>query len=493
MVSPSLSASASLARSRLPLPRPAQRHLLSRFSYGVTPALVRDMRQAGGSSDWFRRQLQPGRVSDRQAAQMRSWFPVLDLSPRQQWQLHLSGRQEGWEILADFVRWSLLRRVYSRRQVHEVMTEFWSNLLHVPAPGDKSWPHRISYDSTIRRHALGRFDQLLYASITHPAMGCYLDNARSEARQPNENLGRELLELHTVGRLGGYDETDVRNSALILTGWKVDMFDTWRAYYDESEHYVGRVQVMDFAHANSSRDGRTATRAYLRYLAHHPATARRIAERLAVQFVSDDPPADLLRDLSRTYLRADTDIRATLRTLVEHPAFRRSVGEKVRTPSQDLVATYRALGVGARRPTGRSSDLAHAIIWQAEGMGEQPFHWPTPDGPPAVNDAWTSVSRMLGSWTTHLNVAGGFWPKTAMTRRSPMQWMPPLPARFEVVVDHLCRQLHARPASEAMVAAACLAVGARPRERVTRDHRIVRWQMPWLLQSLLDTPRHMTR
>ena len=487
-----LAASARRAR-KFPVPTSAQRHLLSRFSYGVTPALVRQMRQAGGADAWFRRQMHPSRIDDGAANRMRDWFPVLDRSPLQLWRMSESGQRKGWEIMTDFVRWSMLRRTYSQRQVHEVMTEFWSNLLHIPAPGDGSWPHRISYDATIRKHALGRYDELLHAAVTHPAMGCYLDNARSTKYAPNENLGREVLELHTVGRLGGYGERDVYDSALILTGYAVDKFETWAAAYRPETHHVGAVQVMEFYDRNESPDGRDVVRRYLRYLAHHPATARRIAERLAVRFVSDAPSAELLTDLSRTYRNSGTDISATLRTLVEHPEFKRSAGAKVRTPSEDLIATLRVLGHQALEPSGRDSDLAHAIIWQAEGMGEQPFHWPTPDGPPLVNDAWTSVSRMLGSWKAHLNVASGVVPKTGRRMREPMDWMPDLPARFEDVVDHVCRQLLARPAGDALMDTACLAVDIPRRERITRDHRLLTWQLPWLLQSLLDTPQHMTR
>jgi uncharacterized protein (DUF1800 family) len=482
------------ARRRMPVPTPAQRHVLSRFSYGVTPGLVRDMRRAGGVQAWFRRQLHPERIDDHRAAGMRAWFPHIDLTPQQQFALHDSGRKAGWEIMADFVRWTMLRRIYSERQVLEVMTEFWSNLLHVPAPGDSnSWPHRVSYDATIRRHALGRFDELLYAAITHPAMGCYLDNARSTKDRINENLGREVLELHAVGRVAGYDERDVLDSARILTGWRVDIRGTWQASYEEDDHWTGPVQVLGFQHANTSEDGRRLTKDYLRYLAHHPSTAQRIAERLAQQFVSDQPSKDLVADLKRVYLRSGTDISATLRTLVGHPAFGRSIGDKVRTPAQDMVATMRALGVTALKPAGRDSDLALAIIWQAEGMGEQPFNWPTPDGPPLTNDAWTSVSRMLGCWQAHLNIAGGFWPRTSRRIRTPTQWMPALPARFDTVVDHVCRQLLARPANEDLVDTACLALDIPRRERITRDHRLVRWQTPWLLQALLDTPQHMTR
>ena len=97
----------------------------------------------------------------------------------------------------------------------------------------------------------------------------YLGNAGSTRIHPNENLGRELLELHTVG-LGNHTEDDVKSSARILTGWRVRLFSTWEPYYSEGDHWTGPVQVLDFADANAAADGRDLTRRYLRALAHHP-------------------------------------------------------------------------------------------------------------------------------------------------------------------------------------------------------------------------------
>lgn len=475
------------------MPGRGTRHLLNRFSYGVTPQLYREARRRGGAQEWFEWQLRPRRIGNKYADSTSRWFPALGYSSATIAAKRDAGTLEPWDVMADFARWTLLRRIYSRRQVQEVMTEFWSNLLHVPAPSDTAWAFRISYDKVIRRHALGRFDDLLQAAIVHPAMLCYLDNARSVARNPNENLGRELLELHTVGRLGGYDEADVRNSALILTGWRVDTWDGWRYYYSRKDHHVGRVTVMGFSDANRNPDGRALTRRYLRYLAHHPATARRIAQRLAVRFVSDDPPADLVNKLTRVYLSSGTDIKAVLRALVRHPAFARSVDDKVRTPTEDLIATYRVLGIRARRPTGRASDLSDAILWQGEAIGQRPFAWNRPDGFPDAGDAWTSVSRMLGSWRTHKNLAGGYWPRTAIDYREPMQLLPDLPARFDFVVDHLSRQLLARPASRRLIDACCAVSGIRRGERITRNHPLVRWKLPRVVAAVLDTPAHMTR
>src|SRR5690606_39213187 len=117
----------------------------------------------------------------------------------------------------------------------------------------------------------------------------HLDTWTSTRRTPNENHGRELLELHTVGRAAGYTEAMVRDSARILSGYTIDAGRTWRPSYDPGRHATGPVQVLGFRHANADADGRAVTEAYLRYLARHPATARRIARKLAVRFVSDRP------------------------------------------------------------------------------------------------------------------------------------------------------------------------------------------------------------
>ena len=127
----------------------------------------------------------------------------------------------------------------------------------------------------------------------------FLGNAGSTKAHPNENLGRELLELHTVG-IGNYTEEDVKNSARILTGHRADLYKTWEPYYSAKDHWTGPVQVMGFRHPNADADGRAVTDAYLSYLAHHPATARRIATKLVKAFVADAVPTTLVDRLAES-------------------------------------------------------------------------------------------------------------------------------------------------------------------------------------------------
>jgi hypothetical protein len=467
------------------------RHLVGRFSYGVTPSLARQVHEQGGPKAWFERQLSPAGVRDRTVEELRGWWPSLDRDAASLWRRQVDGTEGGWEVMADYARWVLLRRMRSRRQLLEVMTELWENHLNVPALGDAHFVHRVGYGDTIRTNALGRFDDLLHATITHPAMLIYLDNAASTAKHPNENLGRELLELHTVGR-GEYDEDDVKDSARILTGWTVDLWNTWTPSYDPKRHARGTVSVMGFTDPNAEADGRDLTRRYLSWLAHHPATATRVARRLAVKLVSDDPPQALVDHLAAVYLDHDTAIVPVLRALVASDAFASSEGAKVRDPGEDLVASYRALGVRVTRPTVER-DAANALLWQASSIGTTPFAWPRPDGQPIDSDSWSTPSRLVASMSTHRSLAGGWWPNQGVAYHSPASWLPRKRIRFDALVDHLSRRLLHQRADARMLQACCEATGVAADEVITRDHPLVKWSMPRLLTTFLDSPDFLTR
>ena len=474
---------------------PAARHLVGRFSYGVTPELAADVRNAGGAHAWFERQLEPDRIGDRAADGLREWWPSLSRSCTDLWHRQRDGVEGGWEVMYQYQRWLLLRRMRSRRQLLETVTELWENHFNVPVNGDAPCFWRTDYGDTIRAHALGRFEDLLQAVITHPAMLISLDNVSSTRQHPNENLGRELLELHTVGR-GEYGEDDVKDSARILTGWTCAMWDTFEAEYRSQLHARGPVTVMGFTHDNADADGRPVTRQYLRYLARHPATARRVARKLAVKFVRDDPPDALVERLAQVYLDHDTAIRPVLRALVGSVAFARSAGSKVRDPGEDLVATYRALGVRvARPPLGDAGEkyAAAQLLWQAASLGTMPFSWPRPDGQPIDNQSWASPSRMLASMSVHMELAGGWWPNRGIRYREPEQWVPRFPIRFDELVDHLSQVLLHRRSTSTLLRACCEAVDLQPRERVTRDHALVQWSMFRLLGTVLDSPAFLTR
>lgn len=480
-----------------PLLGAADRHLVKRFSYGITPALTQQVRRAGGARRWFAAQLDPSRVADGATDRLVDWWPSLRRSPQDLWTRQTSQVEGGWEVMADYQRWLLVRRITTNRPVAEMMAEFWMNHLHVPVHHDATFTHRFSYDQALRRHALGRFEDVLRAATTHPAMGIYLDNAVSTRTHPNENLGRELLELHTVG-YGAYDEDDVKASSRILTGYLVDMWRTWTPSYSTTDHWTGPVAVLGFRAANTDPDGRAVVDDYLRYLARHPATARRIARKLCVKFVRDDPPAGLVERLAEVYLRHDTAIKPVLLALVDSREFKAAAGQKVRDPSEEVVATYRALRVTlSDPPAGDNSHAARAILWQAASVGAVPFEWPRPDGQPIDNASWASPARLLASMETHWSMAGGWWPSDGIRYRTPQAWMPRPRLRYDLLVDHMCQQLLGRPSTRTLLKACVQACPGdwrvRPSSVITAEHPLMRWGFHRLVVTILDSPDHLTR
>ncbi|MQW76715.1 DUF1800 family protein [Nocardioides sp. dk4132] len=476
------------------VPSASTLHALSRFTYGWTPALGQEITKAGGFGRWFEAQLAAG-ADDSFTRSSAAWWTSVNASPAVLWRRHESEVETLWQADANYQRWVLARRIHSPLQVREVMTELWEHHFHVTSEGSGSALFRADYGNQIRAGSLGRFADLLHAAVTHPALGVYLDNAASTAKAPNENLGRELLELHTVG-VGAYTEDDVKDSARILTGYRVDTWNTWKVSYDPASHAVGRVRVLGFTDANASSDGRATTRRYLDYLARHPRTAETVARKLATRFVADAPPAALVRRLAGVYLAHDTAIVPVLRALLASPEFTAARGTKVRTPSDDVVATYRALGVRIGRPRHEKS-TANEILWQCGRLGSYPFAWPRPDGLPDQASAWATAPRFLASLDVHYLMCGAWWPNRDATYRTPASWLPVTAkrpsVRFDHLVDHLARTLTGRPASSKVQRVARQATGCRATERVSRTHPLVKWNMHRLLTVFLDSPTHMSR
>ncbi|WP_168929649.1 DUF1800 domain-containing protein [Nocardioides sp. GY 10127] len=467
------------------------RHVASRFSYGVTPALAKQVRAAGGGLAWFEAQVEAARTRADDADVLMDWWPDLHLDAQTVWQNQANEVRGMWEVMWDYSRRLLARRVHSDLQVLEVLTEFFEAHLHVTASGDAQATWRADYGETIRAHALGAFDDMLVAAITHPAMLLYLDQATSSKSAPNENLGRELLELHTVG-VGHYTEDDVKNAARILTGYRVKTWTTFAAYYDTAQHWTGRVTVGDFTDANTDVDGRAVVERFLRHLARRPETAQRLARKLCTKFIADDVDQAVVDRLAAVYLAHDTEILPVVRALLRTKAFKESVDAKLRDPAEDLVATYRALGVQLAEPSA-NNDAANAMIWQCQEIGLVPMTWPRPDGQPLDNEPWATTGRAMASMSIHWVLAGGWWPNKGITYRTATEWAPTLPVRFDQLVDHLARQVHGRASNANLLRAACEAVQADPDTTVTSSHAAVTWRFSRLLGALLDHPRHYSR
>ncbi|WP_433305472.1 DUF1800 domain-containing protein [Actinoplanes sp. CA-030573] len=467
-------------------------HLLRRATYGPTPAAVAEIRKLGAAA-WLDAQLNPASITDTVADSLVARFPwcratipairagvtaktlkMYDWSPM--WQL-------------SFV--TPVRAIWSRRQLFEVMAEFWSNHLNVTCPTGDVWDSRTDYDAAvIRKYALGSFADLLKASARHPAMLTYLDNRWSTKALPNENYGRELLELHTVGLT--YTESDVKNAARLLTGLTVDA-TTGQYRYDPAQHAVGAVTVLGFSHANASTTGgEQAALALLDYLALHPATARRIVTKLCVRFVADDPPATLVTSLVKVYLDNRSAIAPVLRALFTSAEFAASIGAKTRTPYEDIVATLRTLDYG---PEPSGTKAAESLYWICANAGQAPLAWAPPNGYPDVAPAWASPSGQLVRWNAHLNVGAGYWPTTLVRPASLVAGFAgtTTPATYGALIDAVSTRLLQTTLPGPQRDALAGFFGKTPASPVKAKDPAVDWMFPYLMAMLLNSPTFALR
>ncbi|GMA19037.1 hypothetical protein GCM10025862_10580 [Arsenicicoccus piscis] len=366
-------------------------------------ALVAEIK-AMGIGPWFEAQLLPETVPDPVWAAIEAKsFPWMSMTVSQQ--VAATG-QEPWRCSPVLAQMLAVRPLYTKRVLQESMVELWSDQIYVARGGDlEMWVADFNH-RVLRKHALGRFTDLLHAALTNPALLMYLNNDLNRKSGPNENLGRELLELYTVG-VGNYTETDVVNSSIILTGHSID----WTTYdYSNAwwSHKTGPVRVMEFSHPNppSKYDSQTSTaetnaallKAYSDYLARHRKTAERIARRIAVRFVSDTPSAALVTHLADVYQQNDTAIVPVLRALFNHAEFAASAGLKWKRPLE-----HQGMLVAATRPKTFHPPYDFRVNpwWPGQlhdmiaNAGQPLRMWPAVNGFPDVAAAWLSTASLL--------------------------------------------------------------------------------------------------
>lgn len=464
-------------------------HLARRATFGLTPKVVTQIKALGASA-WLEQQLNPSSIDDGPLESMiASRFPRLSWSIAQ---ARNGGIEEfGWSLMFDVGFATLARQCWTTRQLYEVMVDFWSNHLNVTCPSDDVWANRHDYDrEVIRKHALGSFRDMLVASATHPAMMYYLNNAESTKTDPNENYGRELLELHSVGVDGGYDEEDMRQSTLAMTGFSVD-WNTDQFRYRPSYHHVGPLSVMGWSHPNSTADGGyEAGLSYVRYLAHHPSTALYLARKLVRRFISDDPQPGLEAALAQTYLANDTAIVPVLRQLFMSAEFAGSIGQKIRRPSEDLVATIRTLDI---KWDASGTQGMRGLYWMSEELGQVPLTWSQPDGYPDFAAAWASAGGMIGRWNCHISLAAHWWPKALIL--PPLRKLLPttLPTTYGAYVDQLAQRLVYGPLAPAHRAAVLAFLDRSAGARLYKTDAALKWRFPYVVALILDSPYHLVR
>jgi uncharacterized protein (DUF1800 family) len=370
-------------------------HALRRLAYGPTPQDLATVRKQGVAG-WFRGQLAQG--SDPRDALIDATVPFLSLPPPDAAAAYLDDVQTAVQAY----EWTtLLRTIFTGRQVEARLTEVWLdhfNVCSLIAKPFLPWT-RFTYDTNVvRPRATGSFAALLQAVLVSPAMLTYLDQWLSTKSYPIENLARENLELHTVG-LGHFTERDVKAYAKLLTGATIDP-KTWEYRYEPSIHYTGRLEVLGFKTTNRSANGERLVGQFAEYLAHRPETARNVARRLLVHYVSDSPSTALVDRVARQYLRHGTDIGQTLGFIIEQPEFFASRGAKIRRPGDYFAAAVRGLS-----PTwlpsvnvGPATQPWLPLLELLRGAGHAPSEWPAPNGYPQTAAAWLNSNTTMQQW-----------------------------------------------------------------------------------------------
>lgn len=470
--------------------RQAAAHLLSRFTFGVTPRQIDEV-VTMGLENWFAKQLD-GSFSEDTLKQKLSKFQFLNLSnsqivntfPRPVKLLKMA-ENEGYipkdsadaiprneirtklaayikeknihtqpELIRELVNQKIIRATYANNQLQEVLTDFWFNHFNVALTKPQVIPFALAYErDVIRPNILSKFSQLLLATAKSPAMLTYLDNFSSagesdtlpnaqlrqrieERRQRrnldnqdsnvvnqnkntrrnngiNENYARELMELHTMGVDGGYTQEDVTQAARILTGWSI---------YPMGEEYGGQIRKMienigedkltergfvrdgDFFFVKSRHDIKTKTVLGKNYpanggceegvdllnrLAQHPATAKFICKKMAVRFVSDNPPQSLIDKMSKTFLEKEGDIKQVMITMVNSPEFwsKQVLRQKTKSPFELVISSVRVLNAKVNFP--------FQLYRQLEKMGQKIYYYQAPTGFPDRADYWINTGALL--------------------------------------------------------------------------------------------------
>ena len=361
--------------------------------------------------------------ADRSARQAESSSQTEDMSPSRRSSPEPERAKAG-QVIADIEEAKLLRAVYSKRQLQEVLVDFWFNHFNVFAGKGATRNYVTEYErEAIRPYVLGNFRQMLEATAKSPAMLFYLDNwqnvsedsssprgaQRQAPRRPegpsptsgaaasptsprpkrgiNENYARELMELHTLGVDGGYTQADVQNVARALTGW------TMRPREGSGTQFVKRLhddrEKTVLGHTIKAGGGEDDIERVLDILAAHPSTARHIATKLATRFVSDTPPVSLIDRAAARFTATRGDLREVVRTIVTSPEFfaADAYRVKVKTPLDFVASALRATGAEVRSALPLARELRE--------MGMPLYFCQPPTGYDDTAATWVSAGALV--------------------------------------------------------------------------------------------------
>jgi uncharacterized protein (DUF1800 family) len=412
-------------------------HLLNRLSLGIRPGEIEQVEKMGVDK-YIQQQLNPDSIEEPTILTERlAKLDTISLSPIELFQQYNPNRkidgqppeqavkkiqqQQARKVTNQAIEARLWRSIYSQRQLNEVMVDFWYNHFNVYADKgiDRLWVGAYEQQA-IRPYAMGKFRDLLGATARHPGMLFYLDNwqnskpnsnKKGKIQGLNENYARELMELHTLGVDGGYQQDDVISLAKILTGWgfkqpgqKVP--DGYSFQFNPNRHDFSN---KTFLNQNIIGSGIGEGEQALDLLSRHPSTARQISFKLAQYFISDNPPKSAIDRLSKRFIATDGDIKLVLDTLFHSPEFWNSkyYGAKFKTPYQYAISSVRSTGTDVNNIKPLNDFLKQ--------LGMPIYGCPTPNGYKNTQEAWLNPDSMTRRINYATNLAKGRLPISAST------------------------------------------------------------------------------
>lgn len=434
-----------------PLPDQTFAHVvLNRLGYGITPGIMDETYFQGlGATDADRlsqfvdQQLAGGHdVYVNQRINQAGTYETLNLTLNQLWvDYHIdeNNQTSSSRPVQEHMRLKFLRSTYSLFPLRERIAEFWHN--HFSIYGYDYYARSVwsSWDrDVIRSHMLGNFKDFLIATARHPAMLYYLDNYNNSRSEPNENYGRELIELHTLGvenyyglaqphevptitvnESGGpwpangviqqyYVDNDVYETARCLTGWRVNdsssLGDTGEFFYDSGRHDNFAKSVLTGGFQNfSANQGETDGYEVMEMLAYHPGTAKHIAGKLARAFISDNPPQQVIDDVATIFYDnryAPNQLELVFKALFNHAAFSdpQYWQSKVKRPFDVVVSAMRACDADFTLQPDDSD--SNSFEYRMDDTGHFPYEWRPPDGFPTRSDFWLNSTALVHTWKT---------------------------------------------------------------------------------------------
>lgn len=385
----------------------------SRFGLGARPGELAEIK--GDPRGWLLSQLQDGSEPTEGVGSTGERLQLFFEARRDKGneglaQLYRKEYREGF--IAD-VGARTRRSVTTREPLRERLVHFWSNHFTVSAVRPVVAGIAVAFEEeAIRPHVTGRFADLLLAVVRHPAMMLYLDqtesigpNSRAGQRRQrglNENLAREIIELHTLGVDGGYSQADVRALAEMMTGWTIGNLQNGvvgKFLYVNPAHEPGPKNLLG---RNFAEGGEREAREALEFVARYPSTARHVATKLARHFIADQPPADAVDRIARVFRDTDGDLKQVMRAVIAEDRAWRDPLTKVRSPADFVVAALRATDI---KPESGPLLRAQALLGQA------PLTAPSPAGWPDDAASWATPEAMMRRVEFSLSFAGRVKPK----------------------------------------------------------------------------------